>query len=443
MMHPADLDIAAAAAALRDGTLTSVALVQASLDRIAARDPEIGAFVYLAAEDALRAAAAADAALAAGHDLGSLHGIPCAVKDVFDVAGWPVRFGCGHFRERVAEHSSEAVDACIAAGAIPLGLVATYELATVGPDRTSLYPQPRNPWRRDHVTGGSSSGSAAAIASGMVRFALGSDTGGSARSPAAYCGVTGFKPTAERIGKAGLMPLAPSMDQVGILAASAQDAAQVFGALTGDSDETPMAGARVAYGRNWGEGDAPVILSLLDDAAAALSLAGARITVADLPDYPSIEQAGADILLSEQVQSHWHVVEKDEAHVGKMAYASLNSGIGISPETLAKARAIAAAFTDEIDALMSTQDALIIPTTMTTAPLFSDFDTGGPVWTEMRTIPFNLSGHPALSVPIGFSDGLPLAMQIVGARGADALVLKIGAAFEAATDHSAQRPYLA
>jgi len=217
----------------------------------------------------------------------------------------------------------------------------------------------------------------------------------------------------------------------------------VFGALTGDSDETPMAGARVAYGRNWGEGDAPVILSLLDDAAAALSLAGARITVADLPDYPSIEQAGADILLSEQVQSHWHVVEKDEAHVGKMAYASLNSGIGISPETLAKARAIAAAFTDEIDALMSTQDALIIPTTMTTAPLFSDFDTGGPVWTEMRTIPFNLSGHPALSVPIGFSDGLPLAMQIVGARGADALVLKIGAAFEAATDHSAQRPYLA
>ncbi|HSF91096.1 MAG TPA: amidase family protein, partial [Paracoccaceae bacterium] len=186
-----------------------------------------------------------------------------------------------------------------------------------------------------------------------------------------------------------------------------------------------------------------VILPLMDDAASALSLTGAKIAMVQLPDYQRIEEAGSTILLSEQVVSHWIDLENDPAHVGRMAYSSLKSGVGITGEKVRSAREIAAEFTNSIDAILAAHDVIILPTTMTTAPAFSDFDSGEPVWTAMRTIPFNLSGHPALTVPAGFHQSLPLGMQIVGARGADALVLKIGAAFEAATDHGALRPYWA
>jgi len=401
--------------------------------------------VFLAEEAALQAARAADAALAAGQEPGPLHGIPFAIKDVFDVAGWPVRFGCAHFDGRIAQDTAEAVANCIAAGAVPLGLVATYELATVGPDATSLYPQPRNPWNLDHVTGGSSSGAAAAVASGMVRFALGSDTGGSARSPAAYCGVVGFKPTVGRIGKGGLMPLAPSMDEVGILAGSAEDAALVFAVLAGEPLKVNGRKAEIAYGRDWcvEEAKDTALLTLMDEAASALSLTGAEIALVEMPDYLPIERAGSAILLSEQIQSHWDDVGGDPTHVGNMAYASLKSGHDISEKDLSAAQKARIQFAAELDAILATQDALILPTTMTTAPPFSDFESGDPVWTAMRTIPFNLSGHPALTVPIGFHKGMPLGMQIVGAKGRDALVLQIGAAFEAATDHGAMRPYRA
>ncbi|MCB2115805.1 MAG: amidase [Rhodobacteraceae bacterium] len=445
MTHPADLDLTAAAAALRAGGLTSSELTRATLDRIAERDRQIGAFVHLDPEGALAAASAADQALAEGQDRGPLHGIPFGVKDVFDVAGWPVRFGCAHYRDRIAADTADAVAALVAAGAIPLGLVATYEMATVGPDTTSLYPQPRNPWDRDRFTGGSSSGSAAAVSAGMVRFALGSDTGGSARSPAAYCGVVGMKPTAGRLSKAGLMPLAPSMDQVGILAASAAEAALVLAALSGGAAGQGPAATRIAYGRGWAQ-TAPedgAILTLMDDAAAALSLAGHRIDIVGMPDYAQIEQAGTDILLHEQIAARRSEVAGDPDHVGQMAWASLAQGLSIRPDTVETARRAAVLFTEEIDAILADHDALILPTTMDIAPPFSAFASGVPVWTAMRTIPFNLSGHPALTVPIGFHRGLPLGMQIVGTKGADARVLQIGAAFEAATDHAVMRPYRA
>lgn len=445
MIHPADLDLTTALEALRTGTLTYTELICATLERIAERDGEIGAFVHLDAEGALAAASAADQALAAGQDLGPLHGIPFAVKDVFDVVGWPVRFGCAHYRDRIASDTADAVALLVAAGAIPVGVVATYELATVGPDTTSLYPQPRNPWDKARVTGGSSSGSAAAVSAGMVRFALGSDTGGSARSPAAYCGVVGMKPTAERLSKRGLMALAPSMDQVGLITASAAEAAMVFAALAGEPPAPTSVPGRIVFGRNWAtaDGGAGPILRLMDEAASALSLIGHRIEVVDLPDYAAIEQAGSDILLHEQIAARRTEVACDPDHVGRMAWASLGMGLSIPPEKVEAAYRQAAKFAEEIDTVLAGRDALILPTTMDIAPPFADFAEGVAVWTAMRTIPFNLSGHPALTVPIGFDRGLPLGMQIIGARGADARVLEIGAAFEAATDHSALRPYRA
>lgn len=441
--HPCDLSIDEAGAEIRRGALSSAALTRAHLDRIATRDKRIGAFVHVAADDALAAADQADRDLAEGRDRGPLHGIPFAVKDILDVAGWPIRWGSRACAGRVARDTAPAVAAMLASGAIPLGVVSTYELATVGPDDTALGQPPVNPWNAEHVTGGSSSGSAAAVAAGLVRIALGTDTGGSVRSPAAYCGVVGLKPTYDAILRAGVMPLSPSLDHVGPLARSVADAGLAFAALSGGTWRAGgIAGLSLAYGRCWAEDPAahPALLPLLDDAAGVLSLCGARIAPVDLPEYAQLEAAGSDILLSEGYASHGALVEGNPAAIGDMARASILSGQHVTAERLSGARAAIAPLAAALDAVLAEHAALLLPTVMAPAPAFSAFADGTPVWTAMRTIPFNLTGHPALSVPMGFADGLPLALQIVGRMGDEATILRIGAAFEAATDHTAFQP---
>ncbi|WP_377507973.1 amidase [Octadecabacter sp. R77987] len=434
MDNPADLDIAQAGRALRDGALTSLALTKAHLERIDARNPVIGAFVHVAREDALQAAAAADQMFQAGMDHGPMQGIPFAIKDVIDVAGWPVRWGSRSQETRKATHTAPAVQRLIDLGAVPLGLVATYELATVGPDFTSLYPPPVNPWNPDHITGGSSSGSAAAVAAGMVRVSLGTDTGGSLRSPASYCGVVGFKPTFGAVPMQGVMPLSPSLDHVGPIARTVADAAAAFAVIGGQGGALrDMSGMSLAYGRGWADGP---VLSALDAVASALSLCGARISLVDMPDYDAAERAGTDILLAECFATHGAAAKAGK--LGDMARASILSGAKVADE--AKARAHVAPLRTAIDAILANHDALILPTTIGTAPPFSDFASGVPVWTAMRTLPFNMTGHPALSVPMGFVDGLPLGLQIVGRHGDENTVLAIGAAFEAATDHGVGQP---
>jgi len=443
--NPCDLSIAEASAALRGGSLTSVALTRAHIDRIASRDAKVGAFTHVAEAEALAAAESADNELTEGRDRGPLHGIPFAIKDIIDVVGWPIRWGSRAQAGRIATETAPAVTALLNAGAVPLGAVATYEMATVGPDTTALTPPPVNPWNPAYITGGSSSGSAAAVAAGLVRLALGTDTGGSVRSPAAYCGVVGLKSTYEAISRKGVMPLSPSLDCVGPLARSVWDAALAFAALTGGVwQASGIDGLSLAYGRGWAEDASahPVLLPLLDDAASVLSLCGARVTLTDLPDYAPIEAAGSDILLSEGWAAHGATVEADPAAIGDMARASLRSGQGVTGERLAGARASVALLTEALDAVFARHAALILPTTLAPAPPFSAFAAGEPVWTAMRTIPLNMTGHPAVSVPMGFANGLPLGLQIVGPKGGEDIILRIGAAFEAATDHSVLQPPL-
>ncbi len=440
MTHPVDLTIAQAGAALRDGTLGAVALTAAHLERIAQRNPAIGAFVHVASEAAMQAARAADAALAAGRDLGPLHGIPFAIKDIFDVAYWPVRWGSRLTGARVATETAPAVQTLLDAGAVPLGLAATYELATVGPDADSLYPQPRNPWNPAHITGGSSSGSAAAVASGMVRIALGTDTGGSVRSPAAYCGIVGLKPTFGAVALDGVMPLSPALDHVGPMARTVAEAAAMFAVLTGRP--TPLSGInglRIAYGRDWCADPAAhlALIGMMDDAAAALSLCGAQIALTPLPDNAEIETHAARIILAAEFATHGAAIN---GKVGPMAAASIRSGKLVTATQLRESHRVTDAFRATIDTLLTTHTVLILPTTMAPAPPFSAFADAKAVWTAMRTLPFNVTGHPALSVPMGFADGLPLGLQIIGRHGDEATVLRVGATFEAATDHGAQTP---
>jgi aspartyl-tRNA(Asn)/glutamyl-tRNA(Gln) amidotransferase subunit A len=235
-MNPADLSVEQALQEMRDKTLSARELVTAHLDRIDERNGELDAFVYLDRDGALTAALAADEVLMRGEPIGPLHGIPVALKDLINTAHMPTQYGSRLFAGHRPESDAECVSLLKNAGAIILGKVATYEFAAVGPSFDTPFPPAKNPWNKDHITGGSSSGSASAVAGGLVRIAIGTDTGGSVRSPSSYCGITGFKPATRRISKSGVFPLSPGLDCVGPLAATARDAAIAYSVLADEHD---------------------------------------------------------------------------------------------------------------------------------------------------------------------------------------------------------------
>lgn len=441
MKSPADLTVTEAGQALRGGSITAEQLAEAHLARIDERNDAIGAFVHLDPDATLAAARKVDQELASGLDRGPLHGIPVAIKDIFDVADWPVRYGSRLYADRIAPGDATAVSRLREAGAVCLGLVATYELAIVGPSDDGLYPQPRNPWRREHITGGSSSGCAAAIAAGMVRVALGSDTGGSVRSPSAYCGTVGLKPTRDTLPKDGVLPLAPSFDTPGAMARTVPETRLLHAALADQPmPETSLSlhGVRIGIAREWSQPEArPEIAAHTDDAAASLSLCGATLTPLVLPDLDLMIAAAAVVIHSEGLKTHRGFLAGDGGKMGRMPYQSMAAGAVLTEQDVANARRAGTLLGDQVDAALCDVDAIIMPTTLTTAPAFADFAGGTAKWTPMCTLPFNMTGHPALSVPMGFADGLPLGLQIVGRPHDEATVLRIGEAFEMSTDHGA------
>lgn len=450
-MHPADRPITEVAAALRRGELRVTELIEAHLDRIAARNPALKAMVGIGAEAALGAAVTADRDLREGRDKGPLHGIPFAVKDLIDMEGAPNSCGSRRFAGRIAQQDAKVVARLRAAGAIPIGRTATYEFALTGPSFDAAYPPAANPWSMDHITGGSSSGSASAVAGGLLRAALGTDTGGSVRSPAAYCGVVGLKPTFGLVPMEGVFPLSPSLDHLGPMAASVAEAALMLEAMAPGCSAAAalgvdLRGLRIGYARDWFAQDpaaAPDLIAAMDDAASTMSMLGAGIALIQMPDYALAEAAGAVILHAEALETHRDGLRDHFDLYGRQPRQSLAAGAGLTPKDVARAKAAGRRIGQEIDALLADHDAIIAPTTLAPAPPVAAFMGEETVWTAMRTLPFNLTGHPALSLPIGFSGGLPLGMQIIGAKFAEPMICRIGAGFEAATDHSAQRPYFA
>ena len=448
-MNPADFDIETAGARLRAGQLSAQDLIEAHLARIDARDGAINAFV--ARNDAAVRAAArkADADFASGVDHGPLHGIPVAIKDMVDTVDFPTRYGSALY----ADHTPEADAACVEnlkkAGAIILGKVATYEFATVGPSFDTPFPPARNPWNLERITGGSSSGSAAAVAAGLVRIAIGTDTGGSVRSPASYCGIVGLKPTFGLVAERGVFPLSSSLDHVGILAASAAEAGLAMAALDHSSQpdtrhETNLADLTIGYARDWFASDPQTdsgVLGAIDTAASLLSMLGTRVVEVEMPPYGVFEAAGAAILHAQAFALHRERLARQSEKFGTKAFRTLIAGASLDKDDLAVATRAASrlkrALNDEVFARC---DALIAPTTLTPAPALAAFRGDSAVWTPMRTIAFNVTGHPAISIPSGFVDGLPIGLQIAGPAYSEALLCRIGAAFERASDFSAQQP---
>lgn len=435
---------------LRDRRVTSVALVLAYLRRIEARDPAYRTFYALDRDGALAAARRADQDFAEGNDFGALHGIPIGIKDLIDVAGLPTTANAPGRRDSVAETDAAVVDRLRQAGAVVIGKLATYEWGTVGPDNSGAFPPARNPWSLDHITGGSSSGSAAAVAGGMLRTTLGTDTGGSLRGPAFYCGVVGLKPTFDVVPRAGVLPMSDSMDHVGPISATVAEAAATLdviadfppGITASERIGQPISSLRIGYARNWFAQDsqtAPAVLASMDAAISTLSQLGAIVEEIELPDYYATEVAAAAVLHKESFDYHAENLRDRPKDFGRRAFLSLAAGVAMTDEELAKARGAGHVFRAEIDKLLLQHDAIITVGALTTALLAAPFEKEA-VWTPMRTIGFNLSGHPVLALPVGFDEGLPIGMQIIGKRYDEATIVQIGDAFEQATDHGLQRP---
>jgi aspartyl-tRNA(Asn)/glutamyl-tRNA(Gln) amidotransferase subunit A len=447
----ADLSIAEAGRRLRDGSLTSLALTRAVLARIAERDKDYLSFYVVLAERAVNDARRADAELAAGKDRGPLHGIPVGIKDMIDVAGVPTTAGSVSRKDNVPTANATLVDRLVEGGAIIIGKLATYEWGTVGPAYDTLYPPARNPWSLDHITGGSSSGNAVAVAGGLLRTTVGSDTGGSVRGPAAYCGIVGLKPTFGLVPTTGTQGMSPSMDHEGPMSATTAEAALTLDVISArGSDESAtrylgqdIRGLRIGYARDWFAEDTqahPAVVAAMDEAISTLSELGAVIEQVDLPDYYAIEVAAAAVLHYEGFKGHAKELAEKPEGFGRKTFQSIVAGAAITEAEYREAKRAGAAFRDALDRdVFSRFDAVVTVGTLTPALPVALFGKGS-VWTPMRTIGFNISGHPALMLPMGFHEGLPLGMQIVGPHYGEARICQIGDAFERATDFSAQKP---
>jgi aspartyl-tRNA(Asn)/glutamyl-tRNA(Gln) amidotransferase subunit A len=465
---PALLSLTAVAAAIAQKRLSSREVTQACLHRIAQWQPRLNAFMTIEAEAALKAADAADAALAKGNGGGPLHGVPLAHKDMYYEAGKVVTCGSLIRRDFVATTTSTALQRLKDAGSIRLGSLQMAEFAYGPTGHNSHYGAVHNPFALDHITGGSSSGSGAAVAARLTFAALGSDTGGSIRMPAHFCGVTGLKTTYSRISRAGAMPLSQSLDTVGPLARTAEDCALLLGLMAGADAEDPTASAEavpdyVAATKGSLKGlrigvpsafyvedlDAEVA-RVLDETIAVLRREGADMVKVELPDQRQLAAASQLVLAAEAAAFHKRWLIERPQDYSPQVLMRLQNGLAIPAviylETMRWRGPALAAHNEATNAV----DAVIAPASPMPAPTIAESDVGagpdpGALLQRLTrfTRPINYLGLPSLGIPAGFTaKGLPVGMQLIGRSFDEAAVLRIGAAFQRATDFHATVPSL-
>jgi aspartyl-tRNA(Asn)/glutamyl-tRNA(Gln) amidotransferase subunit A len=449
--------IAEAGAWLRAGRITASALTETLLARSHASQDTLGAFVTITDESARAAAARADADFAAGIDRGPLQGIPFAVKDMIATQDAPTTAN-----SRVLDPAwgrrddATAVRRLRAAGAILTGKNSLHELAVGWLDSLTGFRRARNPWDLDRAPGGSSSGTAAAVAGGLILGGLGTDTGGSIRGPAAYCGISGLKPTFGRVSKEGCLPLAYSLDHVGPMARTARDCALLLQALAGydpldaSSANVPvpdmlgpmdgsLTGVRVGIPRAYGftvPGLAPEVRSAVEAAIDLMASAGATVVEVELPHVEQARHAGRISSACEAYAYYLPDLRSKPALFGTSARRSLLLGSLFTGADYVQAQRFRSLFDAECRSVLGPRaDVLVMPTVPNVAPLMADYAPGGPAGAPSFMAPWNVTGLPAMSIPCGFSAaGLPIGMQIVGAAFAEPTVLKIADAYQRLTD---------
>jgi aspartyl-tRNA(Asn)/glutamyl-tRNA(Gln) amidotransferase subunit A len=466
-VDPTQLTIAEAGRAIAVGELSPVALTEAYLDRIAALDGQLHSYVLVLREEALAAARAA----AAGPSRGPLHGIPIGLKDIYKTRGVRTTAGSRRYLDHVPDEDAETWTRLHAAGAVLLGKQETHEFAIGGPDFTLPFEPARNPWNTAHYPAGSSSGSAAAVAAGLCAGAMGSDTGGSIRGPAAYCGIVGLKPTYGRVSRRGVFPLSYTLDHCGPLTRTVEDCAIMMQALAGYDPQDPASadvpvpdyraaltprldGVRIGVIRHFHERDAvagfgaesapsPAYIAAFDAACRTLEGLGARLV--DLELSPLIDYLDANrlIMLAEAYALHEADFKERPQDFGHHMFARIALGGFLSAadyvEAMRQRRELAVEFARALDGV----DVAVSANTTGPAPRIDQVPTYSTFERASYTGPYNLTGSPALSVPIGFEDGLPLAFQIAGKPFDEAGVMRVGHAFEQAAGFHRQRPALA
>jgi aspartyl-tRNA(Asn)/glutamyl-tRNA(Gln) amidotransferase subunit A len=466
--EPALMSLTAVARAIADKQISSREVTQSCLDRIARWQPRLNAFMAIEAEDALKAADAADAALAGGARRGVLHGVPLAHKDMYYEAGKVVTCGSRIRRDFVATTTATALQRLKDAGTIRLGSLQMAEFAYGPTGHNSHYGPVRNPFSLDRITGGSSSGSGSAVAARLTFAALGSDTGGSVRMPAHFCGVTGLKTTVGRISRAGAMPLSQSLDTVGPLTRTAEDCAVLLGLMAGadPADPTAISGPVPDYaaatrqdirGLSIGVPSAfyvedldAEVASILEATIAVFKREGANVVQVELPDQRQLSGAAQLVLAVEAAAFHKRWMIERAQDYGPQVLMRLQNGLAIPGVTYLEAmrwrgQALAAHL-----AAVANVDAVIAPVSPVAAPTIAESDVGNSPDAEAViqrltrfTRPINYLGLPALSIPCGFSSiGLPVGMQLVGRSFEEATLLRLGAAFQRATDFHERMPKL-
>ncbi|MDA1308388.1 MAG: amidase [Proteobacteria bacterium] len=455
------LSLAEQSARVTSGEISPTELTNAALARIEDLDPVLDACVTVMAEAATAAATTATTEIAAGRSLGPLHGLPIGLKDIFDTAGVLTAGGSKTAIDRVPTRDATSVAKLRAAGAIPLAKLTTHEFAHGGPSFDLPWPPARNPWNRDHFTGGSSSGSGAAVAAGYVGAALGSDTGGSIRGPAAFCGVAGFMPTYGLVSRVGVIPNSFTFDHAGPLAWTAEDCALMLDAIAGPDGGDPASadasppravagvgqsnpGLRGGVLRHFWEEDLNVAsetVAATEAAAEALSGLGAVVEEARIAPVQDWYDVKIVIAESELFNVHRRNLTTRPRDFGQDFLARSLGALLFTSQDYVAAQRRRRQLLAEMQRVWGRFDILLAPSAGGPAPRLDAHKTKT-FWTKPSILtPFDVTAGPALSLCSGFSQsGLPLGIQLIGRPFDDARVLAVGAALEREIGDRARRP---
>ncbi|CAE6931505.1 Putative amidase AmiD [Paraburkholderia domus] len=419
--------------------LTAVELTCFFLARIDRWEHAIHAFTYLDRNDVLRQAQACDVTIQRDGPRGQLHGIPIALKDMIDVRGVPTTFHSRLLLDNIAEADGVCVQQLRDAGAIIFGKLATHEFALGGPSFDLPFPPARNPWNPMLHPGGSSSGAGAGLAAGFFPLAVGTDSGGSIRSPAAACGIVGFKPTYRAISGDGVLPLAPSVDHVGPMARSVSDAAVLFDVLRDrsrpcDAPGQParIEGTRIGYLEAFHRDDCdPAISALLECAVTQLVSAGARVECVEPPPLAAMRAVNQIIMSRECWMLHGDKVLARPAMFAQTTRRRMSAGAFLSERDYACALAKQERITAFFETLFEQHDFLLCANSMTLPCRIDDAPRLDATLAKQARAPFSLTGHPVVAMPAGFApNGLPVSLQLIGRHGRDFGLLAFAEAVE-------------
>jgi aspartyl-tRNA(Asn)/glutamyl-tRNA(Gln) amidotransferase subunit A len=439
--------------------ISPVEVTRHLLERIERLDPELRCWITVTSERALEQAREAEEAIARGAIRGPLHGVPIGIKDLIDVAGARCTSGSRILAEHFSARDAAVTERLQSAGTVLLGKQNLHEFAYGLTTGVSAFGVCRNPWNRERVPGGSSGGGGAALSAGLCALSVGTDTGGSIRIPASACGVVGLKPTLGRVSRRGVFPLAWSLDHVGPLARTVEDAALMLGAMAGHDPEDPWsvpresedfardleggcAGIRLGVAPEWWADLEPAVAAAVEAAIARLETQGARRVSLEAPALEDVYTAFHAIIASEASAAHERWMRERPGDYQELTHRALAIGYTLTAVDYVNARREQARIRSRVARWFDACDVVIGPTLPRTALEIGAAVSREPAeaWNRL-TVPFNLTGLPTISLPCGFDpEGLPIGLQIAGRAFDEATVVRVARAYERDTEWHRRRP---